>query len=90
MIHGDTHPGNWFIGDDNIIRLADFGMTMLAEQMNTQHQFEIRAQYEILSFRYEVASNAGKKVLGDEIYGLEQKIESDPKLLKDRNGADVL
>lgn len=90
MIHGDTHLGNWFVAADNVVRLADFGMAMLAEQMNTFKQFEIRAHYELLSFRYEVASNASKKVLGDEIYKLEQTIEGDPKLMKDRNGADVL
>lgn len=90
MVHGDTHLGNWFLGDDDVIRLADFGMAMLAERMHTFKQFEIRAQYELLSFRYEVATNASKKLLGAEIYTLEQKIESDPKLMKDVTGADVL
>lgn len=82
MVHNDTHAGNWFVGDDDRILLADFGMARLAEQHRSTHQFQMLARYELLSFRFETSSSSQKRTVGKDLGDLEGQIESDPVFAK--------
>lgn len=83
VVHGDAHPGNWYLErPGGRMLLGDFGEAHLAQECAAFGDFLLLASHERLAFRYELlADYAEKRLLGEKLGALDERIEKLPLLL---------